>query len=45
MPRACAANFDKTFTLAHRAFVERITTLPPTRLAEVCEAYRFAAGC
>ncbi len=45
MPRACAANFDNTFTLAHSAFVERIMTLPPTRLAEVCEAYRFAAGC
>jgi len=45
IPRACAANFDNTFTLAHSAFVERIMTLPPTRLAEVCEAYRFAAGC
>ncbi len=45
MPQLCAANFDNTFTLARHRLVERITTLPPTRLGEVCEAYRFAAGC
>jgi mRNA interferase MazF len=45
MPLPCAANFDNTFTLARRHFLERITTLPPVRLTEVCEAYRFAAGC
>lgn len=45
MPQACAANFDNTFTLARSRFAERITTLPSERLDEVCEAYRFAAGC
>jgi mRNA-degrading endonuclease toxin of MazEF toxin-antitoxin module len=45
MPRPCAANFDNMFTLARHRFVERIATLPPARLTEVCEAYRFAAGC
>lgn len=45
MLHSCAANFDNTFTLARRRFQEQITTLPPTRLTEVCEAYRFAAGC
>lgn len=45
MPQACAANFDNIFTLARRRFVERITALPPRRLTEACDAYRFAAGC
>lgn len=45
MPRPCAANLDNTFTLATRRFGERMTTLSPARLTEVCEAYRFAAGC
>jgi mRNA interferase MazF len=45
LPRPCAANFDNLFTLARSRFVERIGTLPESRLDEVCEAYRFAAGC
>lgn len=26
-------------------FVQRIAAVPSTRLDDVCEAYRFAAGC
>lgn len=32
MPSPCAANFDSTFTLARRRFLDHITTLPPARL-------------
>ena len=45
MPRSCAVNFDNTFTLARHRLLDRLTTLPPGRLPEVCDAYRFAAGC
>jgi len=45
MPTPCAVNFDNTFTLTRSRFLKRMTTLPSTRLAQVCEAYRFAAGC
>lgn len=45
MPQPCAANFDNTFTLTRGRLQERIATLPPARLDEVCHAYRFAAGC
>lgn len=45
MPRTCAANFDNVFTLARHRFDTRITALTPERLDEVCDAYRFAAGC
>lgn len=43
--RACAANFDNVFTLARRRLVQRIGALSNSRLSEVCDAYRFAAGC
>lgn len=45
MTQACAANFDNVFTLSTEHFVERISTLRPSRLGEVCDAYRFAAAC
>lgn len=45
LPRACAANFDNLFTLRRERFRDRITTLRPGRLTELCAAYRFAAGC
>lgn len=45
LPTRCAANFDNTFTLDRGRFDARITDLRPDRLAEVCSAYRFAAGC
>lgn len=45
MPRACAANFDNVFTLRKERLERRITRLTDSRLAAVCAAYRFAAGC
>ncbi|AXV08964.1 Death on curing protein, Doc toxin [Euzebya pacifica] len=45
MPQRCAANFDNTLTIPADAMVDRITALPEDVMAEVCAAYRFAAGC
>lgn len=45
MPRPCAANFDNVFTLSRSRFKTRVASLDQVRLAEVCQAYRFAAGC
>lgn len=45
LPRACAANFDNTFTLATAALQQRVSRLDEHALREVCRAYRFAAGC
>lgn len=45
MSRASAANFDNVFTLHRSRFKSRIGRLGADRLAEVCRAYRFAAGC
>ncbi len=41
----CAANFDNVFTLDKTRLVARAAILPDDKLAEVCDAYRFAAGC
>lgn len=45
VPRPCAANFDNVFTLSRTRFKSRLGRLDQVRLAEVCRAYRFAAGC
>lgn len=45
LPKDCAANFDNMFTLHRSRFERRITRLADERLAAVCRAYRFAAGC
>lgn len=45
LPHACAANFDNVFTLNIDRFSERISSLNPSKLDEVCRAFRFAAGC
>jgi mRNA interferase MazF len=45
LSRRCAANFDNVFTLHRSRFASRITRLDGARLAQVCRAYRFAAGC
>lgn len=45
LPRDCVANFDNLFTLRRERLREHIGLLPAGRLAEVCRAYRFAAGC
>jgi mRNA interferase MazF len=45
LPAPCAANFDNLFTLHRSRFQGRIARLDDDRLAQVCRAYRFAAGC
>ena len=42
MPAVCAANFDNVQTVPKHRLGERITRLPPSRLAEVAKALSFA---
>jgi mRNA interferase MazF len=45
MPRPCVLAMDG-LTLAPKAYLtERITTLSPARMHQVCEALRIATGC
>lgn len=45
MPRTCAANFDNMASIRVNRFRKRITQLGDAKLIQVCQAYRFAAGC
>ncbi len=45
LPERCAASFDNLFTLRRERFEQPIATLAAHRHAELCAAYRFAAGC
>jgi mRNA-degrading endonuclease toxin of MazEF toxin-antitoxin module len=45
MPRACALNADHTDTVAKGYLTERIATLGPDKLAEVCAALSAATSC
>lgn len=45
MPAECVLSFDNLLTVPKALLVERITRLPPTRLAELCAALAIAAGC
>lgn len=45
LPGHCAASFDNVFTLDVLRFERFITRLHHDRMAEVCQAYRFAAQC
>jgi mRNA interferase MazF len=45
MPDQCALTLDNVRTLAKGFFRERICTLRPERMAEVCEALGRATGC
>ena len=45
MPTLCAASFDNLFTLRRERFARFIAMLGEHREAELCAAYRFAAGC
>ena len=45
MPTVCAASFDNVFTLRRERFTSFIAMLGEHRGAELCAAYRFAAGC
>lgn len=45
MPTACALSFDNLLTVPKALLTKRITRLPPTRLAELCDAIDVAADC
>ncbi len=45
MPDDCALSFDNLATVSKALLTERITTLAPERLAELCAALTAAAGC
>ena len=45
MPAECALIFDNLLTVPKALLTERITRLPPARLAELCAALSIAAGC
>jgi len=45
MPADCALSFDNLVTIPKSLLSERITTLAPERLDELCAALDVAAGC
>jgi mRNA interferase MazF len=45
MARPCVLALDGVSAVRKALLTERITTLSPMRMHEVCEALRFATGC
>ena len=45
METICALQLDRIAVLAHEDFDERICTLSPPRMREVCRALLVATGC
>lgn len=45
MPEPCAATFDNVRPVRRVLLTERITTLPPDRMASACTALRAAVDC
>lgn len=45
MPSDCVLNFDNVLTVPKALLIERITRLPPARVAELCAALELAVGC
>lgn len=45
VPRHCAANCNDVRAVPRALLVERVTTLGPDRMAEVCVALRRTTGC
>ena len=45
MPADCALSFDNLLTVPKVLLTERITTIAPERLDELCAALDIAAGC
>jgi mRNA interferase MazF len=45
MPNDCALSFDNLTTVPKALLTTRITSLPETRLTELCDALRAATGC
>ena len=45
MPMPCALALDSLSAIRKAMLTERITTLSPVRMQQVCEALRLATGC
>ena len=45
MPRDCVLSLDNVRTVERVWIRERICTLPPQKLGQVCAALRYATGC
>ena len=45
MPTDCALSFDNLVTVPKSLLTERITTVAPERLEELCAALDVATGC
>jgi len=45
MPRSCVLSLDNIHVTSKALLSDRITTLSPARMTEVCEALRIATGC
>jgi mRNA interferase MazF len=45
MPQSCVLSLDNVDRTPKAALTERITTLSPARMHEVCRALDFAIGC
>ncbi len=45
MPGDCALSFEHLVTASKALLTERITTLAPGRMHELCAALNIAAGC
>lgn len=45
MPKSCVLSLDSVSAIRKRLLSDRITTLSPARMHQVCEALRIATGC
>jgi mRNA interferase MazF len=45
MPQPCALTLDNVLTVRKVLLTDCITSLPASRVHEICEALRFATGC
>ena len=45
VPTDCVVNFDNLHTIPRTTFRQRVTTLSPARMAEVCRVLQAAVGC
>ncbi len=45
MPHSCALSFDNLLTIPKTLLTEKITSLGPGKLAEVCRALNTAVDC
>lgn len=45
MPTACVVSLDNLVSVRPAFLTERITTIGPRRMAQVCRALRHAAAC